>query len=56
MMCHALAALSVTRTVFGTWAIYVIIRTGHIIKIYTSYKKDTSYVIIMWTGDIIPNF
>ena len=41
MMCHALAALSVTGTVFRTRAIYVIMWTGH-----TIYRSNASVKIL----------
>ena len=44
VVSYTLTTLSVSRTsLFRARAIYVIMRTGHIIEIYTSYKKDTSY-------------
>ena len=62
MMCYTLAALSVPRTSFlRARAFYVIMWTGHIIKIYTSeaifvlefiqaIKKDTSYAMLLLCG------
>ena len=34
----------------GYWDLYKL--SDICIRIYTSYKKDTSYVIIMWTGHV----